>query len=196
MMTSKQAGSFHFRPTSQLIVRLVTLLLVSGLSNCGAGNFLTQAQGLNEYQVKAAFILNFARFVGWPGDAFADGGSLVVGVVGDDPFSGALDQLSGNTVNGRRLTIRRLRASDDLRACQILFVSSSERNRLAKIIESIRGGSVLTIGELPQFNQVGGIIKFVVRDNRVRFEINTGAAGQARLRISSKLLALSKGGRN
>ena len=155
-----------------------------------------QAQTANEYQVKAAFILNFARFVDWPGDAFGDGGSLVVGVVGDDPFRGALDQLSGDSVNGRRLVVKRLRSTDNLRACQILFVSSSERNRLGKIMESVRGASVLTIGEVPQFNQIGGVIRFIVQDNKVRFEINTNAAGQARLRISSKLLALSKGGRN
>jgi hypothetical protein len=92
--------------------------------------------------------------------------------------------------------IRRLKAGDYLKTCQILFVSSSERNRLGKILESVKGGSVLTIGELPQFNQAGGIIKFVIQDDKVRFEINTGAAGHARLRISSKLLALSKSGRN
>lgn len=173
------------------------MILVSLLALIG--NVLTtqvQAQAADEYQVKAAFILNFARFVDWPNDAFGDGGALVVGVVGDDPFGGALDRLNGNAVNGRHLRIRRLRWDDNLRACQILFVSASEGKHLGKILESVRGGSVLTIGELPQFNQAGGIIKFVIQDNKVRFEINAGAAGQARLRISSKLLALSKGGRN
>jgi hypothetical protein len=117
-----------------------------------------------------------------------------VGVVGDDPFGGALDRLNGNVANGRRLRIKRLRASDNLKACQILFISSSEGRNLRKIMDSIRGSSVLTIGEMPQFNQSGGMIRFVVQNYKVRFEINAAAAGQASLRISSKLLALSKGG--
>jgi hypothetical protein len=154
-----------------------------------------QAQTANEYQVKAAFIFNFAKFIDWPSDAFSEGGVLVVGVVGDDPFGSALDQLNGNLANGRRLRIRRLRWNEDLRSCQILFISSSERRHLGKIMDNIRGTSVLTIGDIPQFNQAGGIIKFVIQDDKVRFEINAGAAGQARLKISSKLLALSKGGR-
>jgi hypothetical protein len=177
-----------------LRLNVIVLLLLAWF---GAGPSLpVQAQTPNEYRVKAAFILNFARFIEWPGDGYGAGGALVVGIVGDDPFGGSLDQLNGTTVNGHRIVIRRLKAGDYLKACQILFVSSSERNRLGKILESVRGGSVLTIGELPQFNQAGGIIKFVIQDDKVRFEINTGAAGQARLRISSKLLALSKSGRN
>jgi hypothetical protein len=167
---------------------LVSLLVLMG-------NVLTtpvQAQAANEYQVKAAFIFNFAKFVEWPADAVGDGGALVVGVVGDDPFGGALDQFNGNTANGRHLRVKRLRWSDNLRACQILFISASEEKRLGKIMESIRGTSVLTIGEMPQFNQSGGMIRFVIQNNKVRFEINAAAAVQSRLRISSKLLALSK----
>jgi hypothetical protein len=181
-------------PRDRLTKHLVVFLL---LASFGVGPGLpVQAQTPNEYRVKAAFILNFARFIDWPADGYGDGGVLIVGIVGDDPFGGSLDQLNGNTVNGHRIVIRRLKAGDYLKACQILFVSSSERNRLGKILESVKGGSVLTIGELPQFSQPGGIIKFVIQDDKVRFEINTGAAGQARLRISSKLLALSKRGRN
>lgn len=168
------------------------LLIVLG----GVPTVSVEAQALSEYRVKAAFILNFTRFIEWPPDGYGEGGTLIVGIVGDDHFGGSLDQLNGNVVNGHRIVIRRFKAGDYLRACQILFVSSSERNRLGKILDSVRGAPVLTIGEMPQFNQAGGIIKFVIQDNKVRFEINTGAASQARLRISSKLLALSKSGRN
>jgi len=185
-----------YRRAHLSLSRLMGLLLITGLISCSPAQLVLQAQSLSEYQVKAAFILNFARFVEWPSDAFTDGSSLVVGLVGDDPFGGALDQLNGSTVNGRHLVIKRLKGTDNLRSCQILFVSSSERNRLGKIIDSVRGVSVLTIGELPQFNQVGGAIRFIVKDSKVRFEINSGATGQARLKLSSKLLALSKGGRS
>lgn len=118
----------------------------------------------------------------------------MIGVVGDDPFGGALDRLDGSVVNGRRLRIKRLRSGDNLRGCQILFISKSEGRNLWKILESIKGMGVLTIGEMPQFNRSGGMIRFVIQNEKVRFEINAAAAGQARLRISSKLLALSKGG--
>jgi len=173
-------------------IALRNLLLVFFIAFLSAANVAAQAH--NEYRVKAAFILNFARFVEWPPNAYGESGVLVVGIIGDDPFGGSLDQLSGTTVNGRRIAIRRFKFGDYLRGCQILFVSSSERNRLGKILESVKGGSVLTIGELAPFNQTGGVIKFVIQDYKVRFEINSGAAGQARLKISSKLMALSKGG--
>jgi hypothetical protein len=193
MISLNQNGATQWRQTDQPLTRRVPLLLLLiALSN--ASSIQVRAQAVNEYQVKAAFILNFAKFVDWPSDAFSEGGSLVVGVVGDDPFGGALDQLNGNTVNGRRLRIKRLRWDDSLRGCQILFVSNSEGKHLGKIMESIRGTSVLTIGEMPQFNQSGGMIRFLTQSNKVRFEINAAAAGQARLRVSSKLLALSKGG--
>jgi len=154
-----------------------------------------RAQTVNEYQVKAAFIFNFAKFVEWPSDAFGEGAALVVGVIGEDPFGGALDRLNGNTANGRALRIKRFRWGDDLRACQVLFVSASEDRHLRKIMESIRGTSVLTIGESTQFSQSGGMIRFVIQDNKVRFEINASSAGQSGLKISSKLLALSKRGK-
>ena len=173
---------------------LRTLVLLLLLASFGVPCLPVEGQAPNEYRVKAAFILNFARFIEWPSDAYGDGSWLVVGIVGDDPFGGSFDQLNGNTINGRRIAIKHLKATDYLKGCQILFVSSSERGRLGKIMGSVRGGSVLTIGELSQFNQAGGVIKFVIQDDKVRFEINTGAASQARLKVSSKLLALSKNG--
>jgi len=195
MKATIQRWAPRYRRTAIRRSSMILLALLALLGSVGM-NHKVQAQTPNEYRVKAAFILNFARFIEWPGDGYGAGGSLVVGIVGDDPFGGSLDQLNGTTVNGHRIVIRRLKAEDYLKACQILFVSSSERNRLGKILDSVRGGSVLTIGELPQFNQAGGIIKFVIQNNKVRFEINDGAASQARLRISSKLMALSKSGRN
>jgi hypothetical protein len=165
-------------------VTLLFLLIVVGSVSA------TQVQAqADEYQVKAAFIFNFAKFVDWPSDAFSDGGTLVVGVVGDDPFGGALDRLNGSSVNGRRLRIKRLRLGDNLRDCHILFISKSEGRNVEKILNSIRGTSALTIGEMPQFNQSGGMIRFVIQNSKVRFEINAAAASQARVRISSKLLA-------
>jgi len=193
IMTLYQKGPLKRQVAWQIsrIVILVALLVWTGNMQSAQ----VQAQGADQYQVKAAFIFNFAKFVDWPADAFGDGGTLVVGVVGDDPFGGALERLNGSTANGRRLQIKRLRSGDNLRVCQILFISNSEGRNLGKILDSIKGSSVLTIGEMSQFSQSGGIIRFLIQDNKVRFEINVRAAGQARLSISSKLLALSKGGK-
>jgi hypothetical protein len=156
----------------------------------------TRAQAANEYQVKAAFILNFAKFIEWPHDAL-ESDTLIVGVVGEDPFGSAIDQVvSQATANGRRLTVRRFKWNDNLRGCHILFISSSEYRRTGQILDSLRGSSVLTIAESGDFTRSGGTIKFFIQDNKVFFEINGSAAAQARLKVSSKLMALSRGGRN
>jgi len=153
-----------------------------------------QARASNEYQVKAAFLYNFVKFVDWPAEAFSDASSpLVIGIIGEDPFGGALDQaINGKSIGGRPLVVRRLKWGQDLHSCHILYISPSERKRVPQIIQSLKGASVLTVGDMEQFNQQGGIINFILEANRVRFEINSRAADQARLRISSKLLALAK----
>lgn len=176
---------------SLLLSRVVRFFLILALVGCPL-SARVQAQS-SEYQVKAAFLYNFAKFVDWPAEAFGGNGTLMIGVVGDDPFGGALDQaINGKSIGGRSLTVRRLKWDQDLRSCQILYISSSERKHLPQIIQSLRGASVLTVGDMGQFNQQGGIINFILEASKVRFEINSRGADQARLKISSKLLALAK----
>ena len=172
------------------IVRLCLALALVGIPLSARAD----TQPLDEYQVKAAFLYNFAKFVDWPGEAFSDSSApLVIGVIGEDPFGGALDRaINGKTVSGRSLLVRRLKWGQDLRSCHILYISSSERKRLPQILQSLKGASVLTVGDMGQFNQRGGIINFILEANKVRFEINSHGADQARLRISSKLLTLAK----
>ena len=169
---------------------LFLILTVSGTS--------VRALQSNEYQIKAGFLLNFVRFVEWPAEAFSDdNGLIVIGVIGDDPFGSALDEIvSGKSINGHGVAVRRLKWGQDLKACHLLFVSTSERKRVAQLFEAIKGASVLTVGEMAQFNQQGGIINFVMEANKVRFEINVAMADRARLKISSKLLALARTTRN
>lgn len=146
-----------------------------------------------EYQVKAAFLYNFAKFVAWPPEAFPDPDSiLVIGVLGRDPFGAILDRaVQGKTVNGRTLVVRRFPSLADLAPCHILFVSASERGRLKETLEAVRGGSVLTVGEVDDFTRRGGIVNLGVVEGRVHFEINIDAAARAGLTVSSKLLSLS-----
>ena len=148
---------------------------------------------VDEYQVKAAFLFNFAKFVEWPSEAFSDSNApLVITVFGEDPFNGSLEAVKGKLVNNRKLTIRRVRDIQDIGKCNVLFVGPSAKKELARILEALQGQSVLTVGEDGGFTQCGGIINFVKEDNRVRFEVNVSAAERAGLKISSRLLALAR----
>jgi hypothetical protein len=153
-----------------------------------------QSRPLDEYEVKAAFLFNFAKFVDWPKDASPNEHSPIrVGVVGKDPFGQALERVvARKSINGRDLQIVHTKSLAELKTCQIVFVSSSEEGRLPEIIMSLRGSSVLTVGESDDFAPRGGAIQFTIDDNKIRFTINVDAAERAHLKFSSKLLSLAK----
>lgn len=148
----------------------------------------------SEYQIKAAYLFNFLKFVEFPDDSFADPlAPIVIGVVGDDPFGSSLPQVVvGKTVQGRDLVIRLYHPGENLRGAHILFISASERKRLPMILSDLRGSSVLTVADTPGFIDAGGMIQFLNENDRVRFAINLDAATRARLKLSSKLLSLAK----
>lgn len=147
-----------------------------------------------EYPLKAAFLYNFVKFVEWPADAFAGERSpLTVCVYGTDPFGDTLDNVvRGESVGERGLIVQRPDALDDLRDCHVLFVSRSERSRLSEVLARVQGEPVLTVGDTDGFLKAGGVINFVLEENKVRFLINPEAAGRSGLKISSKLLRLAK----
>jgi hypothetical protein len=170
------------------------ILMIMAAVASGTLSVQAQPESPSEYQVKAAFLYNFTKFVEWPAEAFKDPNApIIIGVVGEDPFGSILDQIvSGKTVNGRRLVIKRVSEARGLKTCHVLFISSSERNRLSPIIGSLNGSSVLTIGDMERFAQQGGMINLFIDEGKVRFEINVGVAERARLKISSKLLSLAR----
>ncbi len=138
----------------------------------------------SEYLIKAGFIYNFAKFVDWPATAFAQPDSpIVIGILGTDPFGNLIDRIVENKkIGARGFVVKRLKWGTDfkeLKECKILFVSASDL-------------PILTVGETPGFAERGGVIRFVLEDNRVRFEINVEAAHQADLTISSRLLTLAR----
>ena len=151
------------------------------------------AQSPTEYQVKAAYLFNFLKFVEWPDDPAADPhGKWVIGIVGDSPFGGELTQLvEGKDVQGRELQVKKFQAAENLRACNILFISESEKKRVPSILAALHGSSVLTVADMDNFIGSGGMIQFVMEDARVRLAIDVGAASRARLKVSSKLLSLA-----
>lgn len=146
-----------------------------------------------EYQIKAAFIYNFARFVDWPTQAFADASSpLVIGILGRNDFGSSLAQtIDGKTVHGHPLQFKLFRSLGRATNCQVLFISTSEKNHLSKIISALGTASILTVGETDDFITRGGMIRLRIIDDKVRFEINNSAAKSAGLFISSKLLTLA-----
>ena len=173
------------------VLRLV--LLIIGLLFAGSWTPATGADEPSEYQVKAAFLLNFIRFVEWRDDAFKTATDpLVVGILGKDPFDGALDQtISNKSINGRSVVVRRISDAASARDCHVIFLAWSETRRLSDVANGMVNRGMLIVGESEGFAQRGGMINFVVQDSHVRFEINPSAAARAGLKVSSKLLQLA-----
>ena len=145
-------GFLMLRYISRLIVLITAWILVGSVATVHALSPL-----LREYHIKAAFLYNFAKFVEWPDETPADTSVPIgVGVLGKDPFGSALDSINGKTVRDRSLVIKRFETVQDLEFCHILFISSSEEEHLASILESLRDRSVLTVSEAEQFTQCGG----------------------------------------
>jgi hypothetical protein len=172
------------RPVAAAIAVLALALTWSGGGRAQSGSM--------EYAVKAAYLFKFAPFVDWPTGAFASATSpFVVCVAGTDPFGSALDKaVNGQRVGDHPVTVRRLARVDSARGCHILFVGATRGQTPAEALRTVRGAPVLTVADQGAGAQ-GAIIRFVVRDNRVRFEIDTEAAASNGVNISSKLLSLA-----
>ena len=152
-----------------------------------------QSPEVREYQIKAAFVYNFIKFVDWPSEALPQSSDTInICVLRDDPFADALEALKGKAVKARRVAVRRIEPGRDLESCQVVFIGSSEAKRLPQVMESLQGMNVLTVGEMERFVELGGIINFFVQNNKVRFEINVNSAERAGLKLSSQLLSLAK----
>jgi hypothetical protein len=152
------------------------------------------AHAADEYQVKAAFLYNFAKFVEWPPQAFkSPTDPIVIGVLGKNPFGDALaEAVSGKALGGRAFQVREIATAQQAAACQIVFVSSSERKRLGPLFTLLGNAAVLTVGETDNFAEEGGIINFKIDGGSVRFQINMEAARKQQLHISAKLLSLAE----
>jgi hypothetical protein len=157
-----------------------------GLLACAAG----ESQTADEYQVKAAFLFNFARFVDWPPQTFKHPGDpMSICVLGANPFGHALDEaVSGKSIEGRKFVVRQVADIVQAGNCQILFITAREK----KVLQNAALVGVLTVGESEGFTAGGGVIGFKLESGKVRLEINVDAAEQRKLRISSKLLSLAQ----
>lgn len=183
------SGTLTRRPAIQRL-RLFTvtcLLVTAAVAHVGP----VQAATASEYQVKAAFLFNFAKFVAWPPQAFPDANMpLVIGVLGRDPFGSYLDDtVRSERINNRPLVVRRYRNPAEINNCHVLFISRSESDRLDQIVAALKQRNVLIVTDADG-GKGGVMIRFVTEGNRIRFKIDAEAAKAANLTISSKLLRL------
>ena len=154
-----------------------------------------QAQHLKaaEYEVKAAYLYNFSRFVEWPAKVTqAQSDSFTICVLGQNPFGSALVATVANeTITGQSVIAKQIPAAPDAVNCRVLFISSSEEGQLKQILASLGSASVLTVSDLPQFTDRGGMVQFLLENGKVRFEVNLAPAQRAGLTLSSELLKVA-----
>jgi hypothetical protein len=169
--------------------RLRFAILLAALLTASASG-----QPVNEYQMKAAYVYNLAKFVEWPAGAFRNATDpIAICVLGQSPIQNLLeDAVRGEAIDNRKLTVHRLSDIQQAGACHILFIAPPERKQLRSILRELQTPGVLTVGEMDGFLEEGGAVNFSLEGNRIRIDINISAAGQQKLRISPKLLSLAR----
>jgi hypothetical protein len=172
------------------MARLFSLILLLG----AALQLSAQAPAFDEYQVKAAFLYNFAKFVEWPPGTFASSTDPIgICIIGQNPFGAALENMVlGKKVGDRAFAVRQLQGAEQAKGCQILFIGAGEWKRVRTLLDALKGSPVLTVGETDDFTSFGGVIAFQLEGPRVRIQIALESAERAKLRISSKLLSLAE----
>jgi hypothetical protein len=146
-----------------------------------------------EYQVKAAYLFNFGRFVQWPSQGSASQNTTFpICVLGADPFGKTLDEtIAGQSIDSKAVVARRINDAGDAAGCRVLFISTGEGAHLKSILNNLDSLSILTVSDMPDFMDHGGMIQFIERRRRVRFAINLAAAHRAGLSLSSELLKVA-----
>ena len=174
----------------------VCLCLLLALWVAVSGGLVARAESPapTMHQVQAAFLFNFAKFVTWPDDAFQRSeNSLIIGVLGEDPFGAVLEEtIRDKTVMGKKLAVKRFVRIQDAVNSHILFLSSSEESHLPQILKWLERATVLTVSDMEEFAERGGMVAFTVEDQKVRFNVNVGAVERVGLKMGSQLLKLAR----
>jgi uncharacterized protein DUF4154 len=176
-------------------MRMWLLLLVIIASSCTLWPIpeaASASQMPSQYDVEAAYLFNFGKFITWPASAGTQNKPLTICVIGEDPFGPSLDHIvSGEKIDGRTVVDKKLSSADEALSCSILYISPSEANRLARILSVVKDAPVLTVSDIPEFADHGGMIQFVLHENRVRFVVNLGPTQRDGLALSSELLKVA-----
>ncbi len=188
---------------------LTILVLVFSIAVTSSMAHADTAQS-REYQIKAAFLYNFIKFVDWPEEKTADSNEpITIGIIGKDPFGDAFEPIKNKPVKGKKVIVRRFKSLEELkksgegnksdkhpqieaiRKCHLLFICRSDKNNLEEIIDLVKDYSILTVADTQGFLEANGIINFVMEEKKVSFEVNVTAAKRAKLKIRSQLLRLA-----
>jgi len=184
--------AFHKRRLSFVIHKSVLLFIALVIFFAPAHKPL-MAKEVEEYSVKAAFILNFIKFTNWPTASFANADDpYQLCIMGNNAMVDQFKTINGKKIENRPLQVTQLLSSEGCRPCDIIFISrDTPRSVSDKIISNVKGTSVLTIGETKGFAKLGGVINFFSKDDRLYFEINPRAAKEQGISLSSRLLKLA-----
>ena len=179
-------------PPVEKLGRVALTTILSGIALLGSS--VAQQPVSTEYQVKAAYLFNFAKFVEWPANTFSNAGApLEICVIGLNPFGRGLEaSIAGKTVGGRHIEISHKSDAVSARSCQIVFIAVSDKGQISLLLQQLNGASVLTVSDTSGFTGDGGMINFVLDGDRVSFEANLDAAEHAHLKISARLLSVAK----
>ena len=181
----------HFRSALGVVMTTATALTLI-LTLCVVSPVRAETHWSREYLVKAAFLYNFAKFVQWPEDILPEHSTtLSLCILGESPLDASLESILDKPVKGKRLRIVEISTTDELNNCQMVFITSSQKNQLPNILRQAGNFNVLTVSDMNGFAAKGGMIGFTMRDNKVRFDINIDAVAESQLNISSQLLKLA-----
>lgn len=177
-----------FGPPFRFWFVLAVCLAFGGLSAAA------QSEISKAYQIKAVFLFNFSQFVNWPANPASDAQApFTIGILGDNPFGDYLEAtVRGEKVNGHDLVVQHFQRVEDVKNCEILFVSQSESHHFKDDLAALHGRNILTVGDADGFSKNGGIVRFVTEQNKIHFRIDLEAAKAANLTISSQLLRLAE----
>lgn len=178
---------FEKKTIKQKILAALLFIFLSSTNAFG------EPKGYSEYKIKAGYIYNFARFIKWPEESFkTHPSSFLLCLVEGDPFGNQFKRVEGKSITGKKLTVKRLKINDNLKQCQILFIPAAEITHMSSIIKSLENSHVLTVGDVRDFYQVGGMVGLIKKGDQVKLEINLGATKKKDLHINAKLLEIAK----
>ena len=173
------------------IKRIYKLLLLFMALSIIPTHPLCAAQ-LDEYQVKAVFVLNFCKLSEWPKDAITDKGTFPIAIIGKVPSPAFERTLKGQLVHGARVTILHINETEEAKGCRLVYIAPSERHQLSRILRELRQMNVLTVSDIEDFCDSGGMIGLLTDQNKINFEVNLAAVRSVRINVSSRLLQLAK----
>jgi len=168
-------------------ILLIIILFISSLSKC-------HAQQFTEYEVKAVYLYQFARFVSWPEEVLNGKSNFIIGIYGENPFGDLTDAIYADKLfQGKTCIVKKITCANEALGCHMVFMSGISKFESLQFIKKLNKAPVLLVGNaIDEFCLIGGMINFTVKESEYRFEINPASATQSKITISSKLFAVAK----